>query len=271
MPDNMPDHTSDKNGLQYIAELVHFRAVLLEMVKQQLILRYRRTVFGYLWTLINPLFMMAVTTLVFSNIFNLDFKDYGIFLFVGMVPFIFFSTSVTQSAHSFIINQSIIKQIYIPKIMFPLSNLITTFIDSIFLLIILFVIILIFKGDLYFSIIFVPISYILVFLFSFGVALFVSVSTVYFYDLQNLIAIFMQALIFLTPVFYKPDALSGRLSDLIALNPLTQFVELFRAPIDQGVFPSATTVLLASLFAFLSLAIGLWFFRQHEYRIIFRL
>jgi len=262
---------SSKNISEYVSELNEFKPVLQQLVKQQLTLRYRRTVFGYLWTLFNPLLMMSVTALVFSTIFKMELKTYAIFLFAGMIPFTFFSTSVTQSGQSLIGNEGLIKKVYIPKLLFPLSTSLALLVDSVLTAGALFIIILAIGGKLTFALLFIPIAYILLSLFSFGIALVMTISTVYFRDLQHVVGILMQALLFLTPIFYKPELLAGKVAWLITLNPLTQFVELFRAPIYQGVFPATTVILQASLFAILSVVIGLWFFRKHENRVAFRL
>jgi len=262
---------SDKKTLGYLSELYEFRNVLQQLVRQQLILRYRRTAFGYLWTLFNPLLMMSVTAIVFSTIFKMDLKTYAIFLFSGMIPFTYFSTSVTQSGQSLIMNEGLIKKIYIPRLHFPLGVSLALLIDSALTALALFLIILVIGGKLTFALFFIPIAYILLFLFSFGIALVMAISTVYFRDLQHVVGILMQALLFLTPVCYKPESMEGKVGWLIALNPLTQFVELFRAPIYQGVLPAIAVVLQAALLSILSLSAGLWFFRKHEHRIAFRL
>ena len=96
-------------------ELYAYRNVLLQLVRQQLILRYRRTVFGYLWTLLNPILMMSVTAVVFSSLFKQDLKTFTIFLFAGMIPWNCFSSIVVQSGTSFIYNEGLIKKIYPAK------------------------------------------------------------------------------------------------------------------------------------------------------------
>lgn len=135
----------------------------------------------------------------------------------------------------------------------------------------LFIIIFAIGGKLTVALIFVPIAYILLFVFSFGISMIMSVCTVYFRDLQHVIGILMQALLYLTPVFYKPESLQGKVAELIAFNPLTHFVELFRSPIFLGVLPTSNVLLQSTIFAILSFIIGLWFFRRYEYRIAFRL
>lgn len=260
-----------RNLLKYFSEVYEYRNVLGQLVRQQISLRYRRTFIGYLWTLLNPLLMMSVTAVVFSTIFHMDLKTYAIFLFSGMIAFNLFGTCVTQSGQSLIGNEGLIKKVYIPKFLFPLAVSFALLIDSVLMASSLFVIILAIGGSLTPSLLFIPFAYLLLFSFSFGLALIFSVSAVYFRDLQHVIGIVMQALVFLSPVYYKPDSLAGKVKWLIELNPLTQFIELFRAPIYQGILPGASVVFQSAVFACLSLMVGLWYFRKHEYRVIFRM
>lgn len=265
----MPGTIPDAPGL--LEELHEFRHVLYQLVRQQLILRYRRTVFGYLWTLFNPLLMMSVTAVVFSTIFKLDLKSYAVFLFSGMIAFTFFSTCVTQSGNSLINNEGLIKKIYVPKLLFPLAVAISCLIDSVLTAASLFLIILALGGKISAALLFLPVAYLLLFMLSFGVSMIMAICTVYFRDLQHLVTILMQALLFLTPVFYKPDAMEGKVAWLIQLNPLTSFVEMFRAPIFLGTLPSLNAVLLAAMFASLFLVLGISFFRSFERYVAFRL
>ena len=261
----------DKSISKYFSEIYENRNILHQLVRQQIILRYRRTIFGYLWTLLNPLLMMSVTAVVFSTIFNMDLKTYAILLFSGMIAFNLFATTVAQSGQSLIGNEGLIKKIYIPKLLFPLAVSLALLIDSLLMTSSLFIIILAIGGKLTLSLLFIPFAYLLLLAFSFGLGLVLSVSAVYFRDLQHIIGILMQALVFLSPVYYKPESLSGKVRRLIELNPLTQFIELFRAPTYQGVLPATEVVLQATLYACLSLMVGLWFFRKHEHRVAFRM
>ena len=253
------------------SEVYRYRFVLYQLIRQQLILRYRRTVFGYMWTLLNPLLMMSVTALVFSTIFKMDLKTYAVFLFAGMIPFTYFSQAVTQSGQSLIGNESLIKKIYIPKMVFPLATSIALLVDSLLSAMALFIIIFCIGGQVSFALLIIPLCFFLLFLFSFGFALIMAVCTTYFRDLQHVVGILMQALLFLTPVFYKPDSLSGKVSSLIQINPLTPFIELFRAPIVNGQFPSVMILGVTCLLGILSSIFGLWFFRRCERDIAFRL
>ena len=260
-----------KRLVRHIAELRADRAVLRQLISQQLILRYRRTALGYLWTLINPLVMMTIMAVVFATLFKADLKTFAVFLFAGMIPWNFFSSVVTQSGTSFINNESLIKKIYLPKMIFPLSIAFSLMIDSALSFIALFVIILAIGGSLSWAVLFIPVAYFMLFFFSLGIGLIMSVATVFFRDLQHVILIVMQALFFLTPILYKPESLVGKVAWLVELNPVVPFIELFRAPLFQASLPSMGTIIQALLFSVLAVLAGLLVFLQQEKKIVFRL
>lgn len=255
----------------YWLELQKFASVLQQLVRQQLILRYRRTALGYLWTLINPLLMMSVTAIVFATLFKVELKTFAIFLFAGMIPWNFFNSAVVQSSSAFISNESLIRKIYLPKLLFPLSVTLGILIDSFLSFIALFLIIILLGGALSWSLIFVPIAFTLLFFFTFGLALIVSITTVFFRDLQYIMTVAMQALFFLTPVIYNKRMLAGKISWLVSMNPVAYFIELFRAPLVEAVFPSLSVIINAIVFALLSMALGVAIFIRYEKKIVFRL
>jgi ABC-type polysaccharide/polyol phosphate export permease len=118
---------------------------------------------------------------------------------------------------------------------------------------------------------FIPVAYVLLFVFALGIALFVSIATVFFRDLQHIILIAMQAWFFLTPIMYKNDALMGKVAWLVSFNPVVPFVDMFRAPLTQGVLPNSSTVLVCAGLAVTSIFLGFVFFLLKEKKIIFRL
>ena len=144
------------NDKYRLAELYAKRNILFRLVAQQIILRYRRTALGFLWTLINPLMMMSVMALVFSQLFKEDLKTFAIALFAGMIPWNFFSSVVSQSTTVYINNEGLIKKIYIPKMIFPLSIACGLLIDAIASFFILFIIILGLGGGISWAHLFLP-------------------------------------------------------------------------------------------------------------------
>ena len=257
--------------LAYAREVYSYRSVFNQLVRQHLVLRYRRTMLGFVWTLINPLLMLSVTAIVFSTIFKLDLVTYSIYLFAGMVPWTFFSTSTSQACGALINNEGLIKKIYLPKIIFPLSSCVGNLIDSLLAFVALFILMLFFGGALSWALLFIPIAFLLIFVFTLGASLVLATVTVYFRDVQYVVGILLQALFFLTPIIYKRDGLSGWAADLVALNPLLHFIDLFRLPLHQAILPSVSTMLTALGLSFFSLAMGLVVFIKHEKKIVFRL
>jgi ABC-type polysaccharide/polyol phosphate export permease len=255
----------------FFSELWGSRNVLKQLVAQQLILRYRRTALGYVWTLINPLLMMSVMAVVFSALFKADLQTFAVFLFAGMIPWNFFSSVVTQSGAAFINNEGLIKKIYLPKAIFPLSIAFALLIDSALSFLALFAIILALSGSLSWPVLFIPVGFFLLFLFALGLGLVMSVATVFFRDLQHVILIAMQGLFFLTPILYKHSALAGKVGWLVGLNPVTPYIELFRAPLTDASLPSGGVILQTVIISSVALAIGLWVFLRQEKKIVFRL
>lgn len=259
------------NARSFFGELYNSRNVLSQLVFQQLVLRYRRTALGYLWTLINPLLMMSVMALVFSTLFKADLKTFAVFLFAGMIPWNFFSSVVTQSGTSFINNEGLIKKIYLPKVIFPLSIASALLIDSALSFLALFAIIILIGGSLSWAVLFIPVAYLILFFFALGIGLIMSVATVFFRDLQHVVLIAMQGLFFLTPIFYKRDAIAGEVAWLVGLNPVVPFIELFRAPIYLASLPSSSVIFQAVLLSLSTMVIGFLVFLRQEKQIVFRL
>lgn len=259
------------NFKRHLVEVYDYRYVLKLLVRQYLVLRYRRTLLGYLWTLVNPLLMMGVMAVVFAAVQKIELKTFAIFLFSGMVPWNCFNNTVILSSNSLINNESLIKKIYIPKVIFPLSVSIGVLVDSVFssFSLLLLMMMLGVKPLLVWA--YMPLAFLLLFLFSLGVALIFSILTVFLRDLQHILGVAMQALFFLSPVLYEKSLLQGDLGAIIALNPVVPFIELFRAILHEGVAPNWQVIQTALLIASISLLMGLLFFFAKQSRIIFRL
>ena len=255
----------------FLTEFYGSLNIQLQLVSQQLVLRYRRTTLGFLWTLINPLLMISIMAVVFSTLFKQDLTTFALTLFAGMIPWNFLNSVVTQSCTAFLNNEGLIKKVYLPKVIFPSSIVAALLIDSLLSFLVLFIVILALGGTFSWALLFLPFSFILIFLFALGLALIMSIATVFFRDLKHVIVLMMQALFFLSPILYKPEALSGYAAYLVLLNPVTPFIALFRTPLVNGTLPPVSTLLSAVCIAIISMAIGVFIFTREEKKIIFRL
>jgi ABC-type polysaccharide/polyol phosphate export permease len=261
----------NKRIVTSIVEVYGSRNVLQQLVMQQLTLRYRRTMLGYLWTLVNPLLMISVMAIVFSSLFKADLKTFTISLFAAMIPWNFFSSVVMQSGTTFINNEGLIKKIYIPKLIFPFSIALALLIDSLLSFVALFAVILVIGGTLSWSLLFLPIGFALLFLFAMGIGIIMSIATVFFRDLQHIILIALQGLFLLTPILYKHDDLNGKIAWLVGMNPVTPFIALFRLPLIEGALPSVAVISQTVAISVSAMAVGLFIFIRQEKNIVFRL
>ena len=256
-----------------VEELARFWPVLQNMVTQELRVRYHRSVLGFLWTLINPILMMATMTMVFSQLFvaNGDWKGYAVFLFAGMLPWSLFAGSLTECSSCILANEGLIRKIYLPKLIFPLAKVainLTTFVLSLVSLSVLAVLL----GTRFStSMVLLPIVIGLFATFALGLGLILAVANTFFRDTAHLVGVVLQAWYFATPIIYGQDGLSPAMLARCWLNPAFPFIRMFQLIIREGQWPNLTLFLAATGIATVSLAIGYVTFKSHEDKLVFRL
>jgi len=262
---------SNNNITRFFYELLQFRLVVFQLVDLYVTLRYRRTTLGFFWTLINPLVTMTITAVVFSMMMKVSVESFAIFLFTGLIPWTLFSGCMVQGSASIIENESLLKKIYIPRQTFVVSRCLSLFVDSLLSFVALFFLAIILGAHLTWALIFLPISFILVFTFTLGMTLTMSVVSVFYRDTQNVINIALQAGYFLTPIIYPISMVPQHYQWIFKWNPMFYFVELFRQPIYNGVFPSVTVFAIGLGCALSSLFLGIAVFRKFDHLLIYKL
>jgi len=220
----------------------------------------------------NPLLTMGASTIIFGTLFKADIKTFAVYLFAGFIPWNCFNNILIQTSNSLLANEGLMKKIAFPKIIFPIAVSISVLIDSFLSFIALFVLMLLIQPLFSWALVFIPIAFLLIYFFSIGIALILSILTVYFRDLQYVVTIFLQVFFFFTPVVYRSDSLGGGLvARLMSLNPLNIFIELMRLPIVDHSFPSLSIVMIAFLLSSSSFVFGIYIFNKCEKRLIYRL
>lgn len=257
--------------IDFFRDLYESKLVLKQLIWQQLTMRYRRTALGFLWTLLNPLLTMVVTSVVFSMIMRWPLKTFAIFLFSGLVPYTFFSNCLSQGMQSLLNNEGLIKKVKVPKQIFVASQSISLLVDALLSTLCLFAIALAIGAPLTWSLTILPINFLLIFIFALGLALALSVATVSFRDLPNLVGVALQALYYLTPIIYPLSFVPENYRWLFDLNPMTLFVEIFRLPLYEGSVASIDTYWKVSILAILSLTFGIYTFKKNDPYIVFKL
>ena len=249
---------------EYIQNFKKFRPLLNELIARDIKIKYRKSVLGVLWTLLNPLFMMIVLSVVFSNLFKFDIENFPLYLLSGQIIFNFFNDTTTTSMGAIIGNASLIKKIYVPKYLFVLSRVFSSTINLLASFTAMVCVMLAMRVDLHYTVLLVPIPLLFIVMFSLGVGLLLSALTVKFRDIMHLYSVFVTALMYLTPVIYPMSILPMWLKPIVTLNPITNILEMFRAVMLYNSFPSIKSMFIAIVECIIVLAIGLYVFYKKQ-------
>lgn len=223
--------------MKSIKELYNYREMMFNLVKKDLRTRYKGSFLGFLWTFINPLLQLVVYTIVFSSIMKINVDKFYIYLFVGLIPWIFFTSSIQVSVSSIIGNKDLIKKIYFPRIVIPLSIVSSGFMNMIFSMVIVFGALIISGIGIGYSIIYLPLIMILEYMFILGMAFIFSALDVYFRDLEHILGIVLMAWFYLTPIVYTVDMIPQEYLWLFNINPMTSVIEAYRDVLYYQVAP----------------------------------
>lgn len=241
-----------------------YMPLMQELVKRDLKLKYRRSVLGYLWSLLNPLLMMIIMTIVFSYMFRFDIPNYPLYLICGQTLFTFFNESTNLAMYSVIQNGLLIKKVYIPKYIFPISKVISSFITMSFSLVAILIVMLFTGTPFHVSILlfWIPLAMLLV--FSSGVGMILSALAVQFRDVTHLYGVLTMAWMYLTPIFYPISSVPEGVASFIGANPLYMYITIFRDLVLYGVVPTAEVWMTGLAVAVLMLAVGIVVFRKMQ-------
>lgn len=249
---------------QYIQNFLKFQPLLKELVARDIKIKYRRSVLGVLWTLLNPLFMMIVLSVVFSNLFKFDIENFPLYLLSGQVIFNFFNDTTTSSMGAIISNGPLIKKIYVPKYLFVLSRVFSSFINLMASFTALMLVMVAMRVEMNWTVVFVPIPILFLAGFSLGIGLILAAVTVKFRDIMHLYSVFTTALMYLTPVIYPMSILPDWLSPIVKANPVTNILLMFRDVMLNGNFPNILGFLIAFIETVLALGVGLYVFYKNQ-------
>lgn len=247
-----------------LQEVYKYRYLLHELVTRDIKKKYRRSVLGVLWSILNPLLMMSVTAMVFSTIFRFSIENYPLYLLVGQIMFTFFSESTTFAMTSILENGSLLKKVYIPKYLFPLSRVASSCVNLLFTLPALIIIILVTGQSISLGMLTFVFPLILLFFFCLGVGLLLTTMVVYFRDVYHLYGVLITLLSYATPVFYPESIVPPEYQGLLLYNPLYYFLNAFRQSLYNGCMPDGTSLLICGVLSILALLIGMWTFKKYE-------
>jgi lipopolysaccharide transport system permease protein len=237
-------------------ELYHYRELIRNLVTRDLKVRYRNSVLGVLWSLLNPLLMTLVFTLVFTLMLPSDIDYYPVFFLCGFLPWAFLSASLTGATGSIVNNAPLVKKVYFPREILPLSNVLSNLVNFLVALLVLFAMIFVFRVRMTSAVLMLPFVIMAQVMFIAGLALLLSTANVFFRDTQHILEIVLLAWFFLTPIFYPIKTLpeSAEILGLTVdiqlwvrrLNPMASLVASYRDILYWGK-PTGLDFLLRTL------------------------
>jgi ABC-2 type transport system permease protein len=232
-----------------------------QLVRRDFKTKYKRSVLGVLWSFLNPLLMMVVQYVVFSQVFsNAGIKNYPVYLLTGIVLFNFFSESSNMGLVAIVNNASLITKVYVPKYIYPLSRTLSSLINLGFALIPLFLVVLISSVPFSWALVLLIFDLFCLTLFCLGVSLFLSALMVFFRDIQFLWGVILTIWTYLTPIFYHVDIIPARYQTIYKLNPMYHFVTFARTVIIDGESPALLSYAICFGAALLALLFGSFVF-----------
>lgn len=248
----------------YIKNFMKFKPLLTELVARDVKNKYRKSVLGVLWTVLNPLCMMAIMSVVFSNLFKFDIENYGVYILSGQVIFNFYSEATTTSMSAMMDNSSLMKKVYIPKYLFVMSRILSSIINVLASHCALMIVMMIMRVELSWTVVLFPIPMILLVIFCFGLGLLLSTVAVKFRDIMHLYSVFVTALMYLTPVIYSMSLLPDWLKNVVRLNPIANYLAIYRDIMLNCKLPEAGQIGLAVAESTAMLLIGIWVFHRKQ-------
>lgn len=252
-----------------VKEIYNYREMIFSLIKRELRGKYKASVLGFVWTFLNPLFQMLVYTIVFSFIMRSGIEHFAIFLFVGLIPWNFFGVSVANGASCVVSQENLIKKIYFPRIVLPISFVTSMFINMLLTFIVIFAV-LFFSGYGInpLAVCFLPLVMIIEYILSLGICMLVSALTVYFRDMEYILGIINMAWMYLTPILYTTEMVPEEFRTVFNLNPMTPVILAYQQILYHKQLPETGTLIHAGIVGFVILVIGIIVFERMQRKFV---
>ncbi len=254
-----------------IINLKKYSFLLQQLVSRDFKVKYKRSFLGVLWSLLYPILTMIVMAIVFSNIFRMSTPgvSYLAYLLSGLVMFNYFSEATNLSMSSVVANFQLINKIYIPKYIFPLSKCLFVGINFLLTLIPLYIVLIATGTGINIYHLFLPYTFICLFMFTLGMGLILSTISVFLRDMFYIYGIIVMMWTYLTPIMYDISMISEKLQIVLKLNPLYHYINFAREIILYGRIPQLFTWGICLVSSVAVLIIGLLIFKKNQDKFIY--
>lgn len=248
--------------MKVFKNLYNYRELLKTSVKKEIRGKYKNSFLGVLWSFLNPLLQILVYAIVFPLILKNNEKNYVIFLCCGLIPWTFFSTAITRAAFTMIENGNIIKKVYFPREILPISIVTSEAINFLISSIIIIAFVLVYGVGITKFILYYPIIFLVQYILILGISFIVSSITVYVRDLQHLIGVALQLLFYATPIVYNANTIPENFKWILNLNPMTYVINAYRDIFYNQVAPDIKSLLIVAAIMMAICVIGYMIFNK---------
>ena len=252
--------------MELFKNLYKYRELLKTNITKDVGGKYKHSFLGVLWSFINPLLQIAVYALVFQVILKSDIENYAVYLCCGLIPWQYFSSVVLRGAATMIDNGNIIKKVYFPREILPISVVTSEGVNFLIATIIILGFVIFGGIGLSINLLWYPIILAIQYLVSVGIAFIVSSLTVYFRDLLQLLGVLMQLLFYATPIVYSINSVPANLQWIVKLNPMSYLIEAYRAIFYTKTMPNLQGLGIALLMGIVLFIVGYLIFKKLEKR-----
>lgn len=247
---------SGETAVGALARLYEYRELIHVLIARELKIRYRGAVLGFLWSFLNPLIFMSVYVLLFSVYMRLPVEHYPVFLLTGLLPWLWFSGSLSEATGSIIVNGSLVKKVRLPSEVFPLVSIGAHFVHLLLSLPILLLFLFAFGVGVSWTALWLPVVLLVQFVLTFGLALLSSSLAVRFRDLLHILPNLLTIWLFLTPVFYPSAVVPDAFKPLLLVNPMAHVIGAYQSILFYHAVPDLGGLLGAGALAALVYGLG---------------
>jgi ABC-2 type transport system permease protein len=268
--DNFFDSAKQNNpAIEELIGIIKYRDLVFQLIYRDIVARYKRSVLGVAWTMLNPLGTMVIIMVVFSQLFH-SLENYSTYVLSGLIVWNFFSQTTTASMQQTVWGASLFNRIYLPRTTFMVSALGTGLVNFLLSMIPLGLIMVI-TGVLFTkAILILPLSIFLLASFALGIGLLVSSIVIFFSDITDMYYIALTAWMYLTPIFYPPEILPDTYrTRILEINPMYHLIQMFRLPIYEGKFPEPADLIFSTSISLCTLLIGWYIFSNKASKIAY--
>ena len=252
--------------LKKIKEIYNYRHMLKTLIKQDIDGRYKGSVFGFLWSLLNPLLLLLVYSIVFQIIFKADIENYPIYLFICLMPWNMFANTIFNGTMCVSNNSSIIKKVYFPREVLPLSVVISNIIQYCYSFVIVFLALLISGVGVSWYILLLPLIVIVQAMFSLGIIMILGAVNVYIRDVQYIMTPVMMIWMYATPILYSINMVPEKYLSLYMLNPMANIMQAYQSILYNKTMPNLMNLGIIFLVSIVILTIGYKVFNKLQRR-----